>query len=328
MSAVLVTGATTPLGKRVVSALLDDPGVRRVLAVGIEPRPRVFPDPAPHLEYHQVDLTRGRQLRRFVFGPVAAAGVDVVTHGSLHRSARDSGRRVHALNVKCTRELLAMAERHPTIRRFVLRSHVDVYRLRGDLPDMVREDHPLLLDGRAPQWVRDRVEADLAASTRVGNSPLSIVVLRCAECPTGGVGSQLFDYLQSSICVRPMGYDPMINLISPGDLVRALVLAIRGEADGVFNIPGRDTLPLSTTIRLANRRDVALPGPLVGPLYKLRRAVMVTNFRYSINRHRFHYNAVMDGGRAAEVLGFRPVESIDWTAPARKPLSSRLLASR
>ncbi len=323
MTAVLVTGATTPLGQRTVAALVDDPRVDRVVAVGIESRAQVFPTREPKLDYHQVDLTRTRQLRRFVFGAVKDAEVDVVLHGALHRSALDTGRKVHALNVRCTRDMLAMAERHPTIRRFVFRSHVDVYRLRGDLPDMVREDHPIQLDGRAPQWLRDRVEADLAVSTRVGNSPLQIVVLRCAECPTGGIGSQLFDYLQSSICLRPLGYELMINLISADDLVRALTLAVTSDAEGVFNIPGRDTLPLSATIRMANRRDVAVPGPLMGPLYKLRRALLVTNFRYSMNKRRFHYNAVMDGGRAAEVLGYRPGQPIDWDAPSRAPLAPR-----
>lgn len=323
---VLVTGATTPLGARIVRALLlRSRTVERVIAVGIERGDEAFSDLGGRLDYHRVDLTRTRTVRRFLFGPVAEAEVDTVIHGSLHRSAHDSGRKVHALNVQTTRQLLDLAERHPTIKRFVFRSHVDVYRLRGDLPDLVREDHPVHLGDGAPQWIRDRVEADVTVCTRLGMSPLEIALLRVAECPMPRVGSQLFDYLQSSICFRPLGYDPMINLISPEDVVRSVCLAAASPAEGIFNIPGRETLPLSRAVSLARRRCVAIPGPLVGPIYRMRRAAMGTDFRYDMNRYRFHYNAVMDGARARQVLGYQPETAIDWRAPSRlKPGRPRL----
>ena len=57
--------------------------------------------------------------------------------------------------------------------------------------------------------VRDvhRVEADLAVCACIGRSPLVVTVLRCAECFAPSSGSQLWDYLQSRVCLRPMGYD-------------------------------------------------------------------------------------------------------------------------
>ena len=35
-------------------------------------------------------------------------------------------------------------------------------------------------------------------------------------------GSQLHDYLQSRVCLRPMGFDPMLNVLSVDDAVRAI----------------------------------------------------------------------------------------------------------
>ena len=141
------------------------------------------------------------------------------------------------------RNLLDLCERHPTIKRLVIRSASAVYQVQRDLPVLIGEDHPLNMAGQAPQWVRDRIEADLSACVRMGMSPLEIVV--CAWPRSApGTGSQVYDYLQSPVCFQPAGFDPMINLMTSRDAVAALTSAIRSTEQGVFNIPGADTLPL------------------------------------------------------------------------------------
>lgn len=310
MSAVLITGATTPVGHAIVGALLRDPRVRRVVAVGYEAEEASGLPDHPRLRYVETDLLRARNVRDLLFGAGVEERVELVLHGALHRSAFDAGRRVHALNVETTRELLALAERHPTIRRFVFRSTSEVYRLEPHLPAIITEEHPLNLDPRAPQWVRDRVEADLTVCTRMGLVPLEVVVLRCAECLAPDSGSQLWDYLGSRICLRPLGFDPMLNLISTQDLARACALALHGRGQGIFNVPGRDTLPLSAVIVRHGRRDVPAPGFALGPLYRLRSRVRGTQFRYDQNYWRFHFSGVMDGRRAREALGYAPAVGV------------------
>ena len=176
------------------------------------------------------------------------------------------------------------------------------------------EEDPLNLSPDAPQWVRDRVEADLAVCTRTGLSELQIAVLRCAECLAPGIGSQLYDYLQSRVCFVPAGFDPMFNLISLDDLSRTLGLALGSDAIGIFTIPGADSLPLSEIVRKGGRIPVPVPGPLLEPLYRWRRDTVGGDFRYDANRLRFHFNAVLDGRRAKELLGYEPEAPIDWSA--------------
>jgi UDP-glucose 4-epimerase len=238
--------------------------------------------------------------------------VHTVIHGPLHRSASDTGDHVHAINVEATRNLLLQSEHHPTVRRFVFRSHTEIYRTRADQPSVFAEDHPIDFSADAPQWLRDRVEADLTVCARMGMCELSIAVLRCSECMGPQIGSQLFDYLQSRVCLRPLGFDPMINLITIDDLVDALVRAADNEAQGVFNIPGADTLPLSALIDSARRLDIPVPGPLLRPLYRLRSMTTGTQFRYDLNLGRFHFSGIADGTRARETLGYEPRRPIDW----------------
>ncbi len=305
---VLLTGATTPLGARLTESLLDEG--HEVLAIGAEPSDRAALLRTEGLTYLQVDLTRTRAVRQLLFGP--ARDADAVIHTVAHRRASDRGARVHRINVKTTRTLLWLAEQHPTIKTFLYRSSTSIYRISGHRPGLIREDHPLDLSPDAPQWIRDRVEADLAVCTRTGISPLRVVVLRLAELLAPASGSQVYDYLASRVCLRPMGFDPMLNLLSVEDAVVAMRLALRVPIEGVLNIPGCDTLPLSVAIQKRHRAEVALPGPLLSPLYRMRTAVRGRDFRYGLNRAWFHFGGVPDGTMAQERLGYRPAHPLSW----------------
>lgn len=321
MISVLVTGATTPIGERFVRSLVADTRVEHVLAVGAEPPDRALPfSHGKRLTYQRVDLAKDRGIRELLFGPARDLGVQVVVHLAQHRSVHDKGRRVHAQNVEAVRSLLHLADRHPTIRRFVLKSHAEVYKVSLDLPVLVTEEHPLNLSPDAPQFIRDRVEADLTACARMGLADCEIVVLRCAEALGPGTGSQLFDFLDAPLALRPAGFDPMVNVATVADLVDAIEKATHGSGEGVFNVPGYDTLPLSECIRKWGTPALPLPGPLVRPLYHLRHRLRGSDFSYGINRRRLHYGLVLDGTRARDVLGYVPSHAVDWPigGPVRK----------
>lgn len=308
MSRVIVTGATTPLGAALVETLLADPDVDQVVAVGgPADAPLALAD--PRLRFLASDLRRERNLRNLLWGEGREA--DTIFHGAFHRSAHRTGRAAHALNVEATRALLSLADER-AVRRFVYVSSGAVYRIDEAQPSIIDEAHPIDLSPHAPQWVRDRVEADLTVCTRMGLTPMRILVMRFSECIAPNMGSQLHDYLAAPVCLRALGFDPVLNAISLPDMVRALVATLKTEAQGIFNVPGADTLTLSEAIRLAGRRAIPLPSFALGPLYRLRNVVDHGEFRWDLNRWRFHFNGVLSGRRAQSVLGFEPREPIDW----------------
>lgn len=316
LKAVLVTGVTSPLGEALARYLLRSGMAERVLGVGLQSLGALSLRNDPRFTYLSVNLARERDIRALLFGAARDAGAEALVHTALHRRATSGGERVHKQNVESTRLFLELCERHPTIRHFVLRSHAEVYRVQAEAPDVLRETHPLELRPGAPQWIRDRVEADLEACARMGLSALRVNVLRCAEILAPEVGSQLWDYLRSRVAFVPVGYDPMLNLLTLEDAARALALALRVRGMGVYNIPGYDTLPLSAVIRRMGRVPIPVPGGLLEPLYRWRRAVLGTDFRYDLNAWRFHYSGVLDGRRAQEKLGFVPEQGIAWARAA------------
>lgn len=317
MRGVLVTGATTPIGATLVRGLLADPDLERVVAVGIEESGPGLPEDA-RLHYVRADLSRYRSAHDLLFGPVKRLGLEAVVHLGLHRRGR-SGLWPHILSVEATRMLLLLCERHPTLRRFIYRSYGEIYRIEHDQPNLISEDHPLELGADAPQRVRDRVEADLLVATRIGISDLEIAVLRCAEILAPATGSQLWDYLQSLVCFRPLGFDPMLNVATVDDVARALHLALGSSAQGLFNVPGADTLPLSLLAKKWKRLGVPVPGPLLTPLYRLRTRAVGMEFRYDLNHRRFHFSGVLEGARARAVLGYEPGHPVAWPGERRPP---------
>ena len=312
---VLVTGASSPIGEQVVLRLLKDSRVELILAVGDKGRSFTLPK-HPRIQQHQIRFGSQRQLHTLLFGPAIEAEVDVVIHTSQAESASQEGSAVHEHNVESLRALVGFAERHPTIRRLVLRSCGAVYQVQRDLPALISEEHPLNMASGAPQWVRDRVEADFTACARMGLSSLQIVVLRMAEILSIGCGSQMYDYLESSVCFRPIGFDPMLNLLTIEDAAMALHKAAHTDSQGVFNVPGIDTLPLTEVIALWGRPSIALPETGIHWMYRLRRVVKGGQFRYGMNRRRFHYSGVLDGRRAFNVLQYVPAHPISWTRTA------------
>lgn len=310
---VLITGASTTVGERVIRRLLDDSRVDRILAITTDNAPLTISE-SDRLKAIPVDLRRSRRVHSLLFGPAREMQINVVVHTAMEPSASKEGSSVHAFNVAALRSIIALSERHPSVRRLVIRSAAEVYQVQNNLPVLIGEDHLLNMSRRAPQWVRDRVEADLTACTRMGLSPLQIVVLRMAEILAPGTGSQMFDYLQSPVCFRPAGYDPMTNLLTLEDTAAALQRAIHHEQQGVFNIPGADTLPLTACIRKWGRVGIPSPDSLITPVYRLRNRLTGQDFRYGMNRRRFHYSCVLDGDRAARVLGYIPSHPIQWPA--------------
>jgi UDP-glucose 4-epimerase len=297
VNAVLVTYAASPPGVDLCRALAAH---MPVLACGPEPESAMEPlFRGTQVRWVRADLAHSRSRRGLLFGAALDARVEAVVHAPSTDMQRPHG------GADTVRELLHLCERHPTIQRFVYRSTDEVYRVGPGDPALIDEEHPIESDPSAPGWLRDLVEADQAACARIGASRLQVAVLRCPELFAPGADGQLQRWLRSVPCVRPLGYDPMVNLITREDLVCAFALAVRVQASGVFNIPGADLLPLSELAARSGRRCLPLPGWLVPASYGLR-ALAGPGFDYRTSERRFHFGGVLCGRSALATLGYQP----------------------
>ncbi len=310
---VLVTGASSPLGERLVRRLLEDPRVDRVIAVAGGPSKRRRSIRTPRLRILQVDLRREREVHDLLFGPAREWAIDVICHTSMHRAARDEGR----ADLRVQRR---SGPRDPAARRTPPDDPPTRAALgRRRVPGPARSAGP---DRRGPPDQHGREGPAVRARPRRGR-PHRVRAHGALEPPdrraAHGRGARAWHREPALRLPREPRLLPSRGLRSDGQ--RALGRRTRSRRSGsrstptaraCSTFPGADSLPLSAAIRKWGRLGLPVPGFSMTPLYRLRSRVTGTDFRYGMNRRRFHYSGILDGTRARAELGFVPSHPVSW----------------
>jgi UDP-glucose 4-epimerase len=313
--AVLVTGATSTLGRLFCRQLYYDPAIRYVVGIGVEPKPYYF-DQFDRKKFHymRVDITHLRELRNLFYGDfIRDLKLDAVVHLAFrNRPNEPDPEQAHRLNIQGTQNVLNFSLEIETITKFVFRSSHIVYRADPLNPVYLDEDSELNFSVKADRWVKDRVDADLFVRSKMDHPRVKIVVLRLSNLIGEGIHSQLQELLRLRLAFLPMGFDPMVNLLHPRDAVRALQLALHNrDVRGVFNVVGRDTAPLSVFVSLNRVPSLRLPGPLIRIVNRIQRSLGVTDYNYDVHGDRLHFSCLLDGRRYKEAVGYEPINHIE-----------------
>jgi len=140
--------------------------------------------------------------------------------------------------------------------------------------------------------------------------------------------------------VRPLGFDPMCALVAEEDVATAVQLALHRRAEGIFNVAGRDTMPLSRLERCLAMRDHSAEEREAGFAGQVWRhaaeAIRLLGLPgraggrsggSTARTARYHrYGFTLDTRRAEAVLGFRPAYRIgeDRLPDGRRRLDATL----
>jgi UDP-glucose 4-epimerase len=311
---VLITGVTGTLGRQLAQHLYFDKGIGTIIGIAKDERPYYFDEYDPKkFVYSQVDLTKFREVNNLFFSDTYKdAQIDTVIHLAFQNRPSMHGEKSHALNVLGTKNILEKCIETPGITKFIFKSSGIVYRVlpHGDV--LLDEESDLNFDASANQWIKDRVDADMLCRSRMDNKKVDIVVMRFSNIVGRNIHSQLNEYLQSAIVLRPAGYDPMVNLIDVKDVIGSIRQAIEKKTRGVFNIVGKDTAPLSVFVRQSGSKVVSLPAPLMVPANQLQRRLGITTFNYEVDQRRLRFSALLAGTKAETVLGYSPRHHVDF----------------
>lgn len=311
---VLITGVTGTIGRQLAQQLYFDKNVKFILGIAKDERPYYFDEYDPKkFTYSQVDITKARDLNNLFFSDVFKdAGIDTVVHLAFQNRPSQHGQKSHDLNVIGTKNMLEKCIETPGITNFIFKSSGIVYKIlpHGDV--YLDEESDLNFDGDTDQWIKDRVDADMLCRARMDSQKVDITVLRFSNIVGRNVHSQINEYLQSPLCVKVAGFDPMVNLIDIKDVLAATRMAIDKKARGVYNIVGKDTAPLSFFVRQSGARAMELPGPLVMPVNVLQRKLGITTYNYEVDQRRLRYSALLDSAKAERELGYTPKHHVDF----------------
>lgn len=316
MSGVLVTHADQPLGRRIVKRLYHDPAIDFVLAVGEGSAPRGFrrflAGEPPRFDYARADLARHRAASDlFHSARVREGGIDTVVHVPCHGAVAERERPlVSGLPVRTAEARLVLQHglESPSIRHLVALGSAFVYRFASGNAARVREDSELDLDPGVSAERRAWIDADMLFHAEVGGERLRVVLLRLPTVVGEGAEVYLNPLLEGPPRphLRPLGFDPLMALISDKDVARGVQLAIHAkDADGVFNLASDETLPLSRLASWTGRASIPVPGWAVRVLQGPGAPRDAATRRFGLT---------LDTTRARRELGFEPGYRI---APAR-----------
>ncbi len=274
MSRILVTGAASWEGARLIGRLIHRPGVT-VIAVDDEDR-RALPVPL-----HRTMLD-SLEFAHFVVGADPTAIVHLAT---MDRSDRLGHERSRESVILGTQALFGATERLGSLRHVVVRSEGSVYGTGNRRPLIAREDDRLGGDaGRHPRALREVEDYARDAGRAAG---FSVAILRCAESVGPHVDTPLAHLLRLPIVPILWGFDPLLQLLHEDDVRDAFIHTLDTGLEGVYNVAPFGPLYLSQVLRLAHIRGQRLPKPQLDTALRLlsRGGLSVPSHTRGLLRH-------------------------------------------
>ncbi|HEX2577585.1 MAG TPA: NAD-dependent epimerase/dehydratase family protein [Aquihabitans sp.] len=252
MARVVVTGAASPLGRRVSTLLASRHDVDDVVAVDLRAAE------APGVVVHQLDLATSDLTAAF-------ADADAVVHlASVFGPALEGPEVDDAVEVTMARRVLAAADK-ASVERVVVLSSATVYGPWANNPVPLTEEAPLRPHPELAFAVQ-KAEVERLAAEWAADHPGAVVArLRPATVVAEGSGGWLARALHAASGL-PTGDDTPAQYLHLDDLAGAVVTAFAERLDGPVNVaPDRWLTPTERRaldpvpkVRLPERAAVAI----------------------------------------------------------------------
>jgi UDP-glucose 4-epimerase len=248
---VLVTGADTFWGGRMIQALEADPSMETILGMGTQ---------APSVPFERAEFVRSDPNYSILNRIVQATRVDTILHTFMvTNSARLSQRAIHETNVIGTMNLLAAAGASGSpVRHIVVKSSTLVYGSSARDPNTF--DESMSRAGPARHGIeRALLEAESLVRDFSEDNPATLVtVLRFANVLGPHLTTAISRNLSRPICPSIFGFDPLVQFVEESDVVRALLHVTRDGIPGLYNVAGEGRLTWSDVAHICGTHLVPL----------------------------------------------------------------------
>lgn len=292
MRHILVTGAATWTGGKLIQRLEARPDIRVFAVDDIDPRLEFASD------FERLSLDR-LDFARYL--------LDIAPHTVVHlqtvdRSAELGRARSHEENVVGAQALFGAIGRSAATEHVVVKSDAAVYGASPRNPSVLSEAaHPR---GRPDHYQRDLAEMERFVQDVAAQHDVGYTVLRFASILGKRIGNPMSRYITLPGMPTLLGFDPRLQFIHEDDAVRALEHATDARTPGVFNVAATGQLYLSRILRLGLR----LPQPLPRRAFEaaMRGLAGIGLFIPEHTQSLLKHGRVIDTTRMRDRLGFSP----------------------
>ena len=296
---VAITGLASFVGGRLAERLSELDPATEVVALDKRLPARL----EGRVRFHRVDLTEPT-ADGVVAEILQKERCEVVLHSAfLTQPSHDVGES-HELELIGSLHVMnacAAADVH----KLVVMSSAEVYGAHPDNPNFLGEEQRLRAHP-ASHSVRDRAEMEGLLWIFARRHP-QLVVTSLRPCWVAGptVEGAVTRHFSGRSVTTLLGYDPLMQFLHEEDLLRAVELVLARDVSGPFNLAGTGVLPLSTLLRLAGKRSLPWPHPLLYRLDFLNSLVRTGDSPAAFYDY-LRFLWVVDTERARSVLGFEP----------------------
>jgi UDP-glucose 4-epimerase len=248
---VLVTGADSFWGGRMIQTLEADPSMEVILGLGTHD---------PSVPFERAEFVRADESYSILSRIVKATQVDTILHTFLVMNSIDvPSRALHEINVIGTMNLLAAAGApNSSVRHVVVKSSTLVYGSTEKDPATFTED---MTRSGAPRTRVERSLIDAEGLVRdfAEDNPATLVtVLRFANVLGTDIVTPISKNLSRPLCPSVFGFDPLIQFTEEDDVIRAIEFVTRQRVPGLYNVAGDGRLPWSEVAAICGTHLIPL----------------------------------------------------------------------
>lgn len=293
---VAVTGASGYVGTALTRRLVKRDDVGCVLAVDVR-------------ELRQALESKIVFVRQDVSKPFpglfAEYGIDTVVHLAYvlrQGRNREANRRV---NVGGTANVIEACHRGG-VGRVVYLSSTSVYGAHAGNPPALSEEMPARPTAGF-QYSEDKLASERLLNEYASASKgASVCILRC--CPIMGTNADNFiaKALDKPFLAAVSGANPPMQLIHEDDAVRCLEMAALGNAEGLFNVAGMDTISWNEMAAARGRRVLSMPAWLLYPATQIAWALRLQSDSPAMGLAMIRYPWCASTEKIERDMGFRP----------------------
>src|SRR5579859_3994933 len=252
---IVMTGAASFLGSKLLKRLEEDRSVEHVVAVDLY-KPAF---PLKKARFYKLDLTQ----------PTADADLaqiltnercDTFLHLALLTNPSHSSSYAHELEAIGTMYVVSACE-EARVRKAVLGSTTMVYGATPQNPNYLTEEMPL--NGAKARFIRDKVAAEHEFAGFAKRNPETVVTVLRPAMILGPTARNFWTRFFGRPAVPTiMGYDPLMQCVHEDDVLDAFRKVIAEDHPGAFNIVGKGVMPISTILGISGKVNLPVPGPM------------------------------------------------------------------
>jgi UDP-glucose 4-epimerase len=253
MKTIAITGAAGYIGRRITEALAEDDSYEKIVGIDIHPLPCLTPKVKPQI----LDI-RHPALPEILL----KEKTEGIIHSAWTVQSNHNFQENHSINIGGLENVLRAA-RLCKVKQVIHISSTTVYGAHKGNWEFQKEESPLRpVKGFVSAEERASAEG-LVSKFQKENLEVTVIIVRACTVIGPSATNLTAAYLKRPKALICYGYNPPYQLIHEDDLTRAILLALKCDQSGTFNLVGDKTVGTIEMHLLMGQKILSLPFPLV-----------------------------------------------------------------